>query len=328
MRDIFKKIRNKGFLGTLKALAHRIKFYAIISTKTLIDPFKRVSLYSNIRKESFQVAFPHEGGMVINLPHVSFFDIFWGFGVCTKRNIDYLSRPLCESLLRRIVFELYESGYINNNLSIVDVGCWIGDNSIVWAKYLSGANLYAIDPSQENLDYVQILARSNSINNICSVRGVCAASRGRRLGYYGSLDHTSFHNLSSDRYEESTTIDYIVGKAGATIGLLHVDVEGLELEVLKGSRAVISRDLPVIIFEQHISTERVGDIVEYLARFDYKIFMINEVLPGCALDCRNFLALPVSKGVPSLKDFIQYEGYRIGIFSAVVGGPLVELKAP
>jgi hypothetical protein len=83
--------------------------------------------------------------------------------------------------------------------------------------------------------------------------------------------------------------------------------------------------LPVILFEQHISKEKVSEVISYLKNFGYRIFMINEVVPDSDLDCRNFLALPSEKGVLKLSTFEQSDGRDLGIFSAVIGETIVEL---
>ena len=53
--------------------------------------------------------------------------------------------------------------------------------------------------------------------------------------------------------------------------------------------------------------------------------MINEVLPGCSLDCRNFLAFPARKGMPKLSAFEQSNGKKLGVYSAAIGGVLLEV---
>ena len=221
---------------------------------------------------------------------------------------------------------MYESGFISSQLSIIDIGCWIADNSIVWSQLLSKNGIvFAIDPSSENINFGKQIAKLNNIENINWVQAVCAEKEGIKLGFDGSINHTSFYSATSNNYLISSSIDSIIEDASCAIGLLHVDVEGYELSVLKGSREVISRDRPVISFEQHISKENLETISEYIKSFDYHIFMINEVLPGNALDCRNFLALPKEKGVPNLKDFKQSNSRDIDIYSAVIGPAIIEI---
>jgi|TARA_Y100000294_G_scaffold101513_1_gene94270 FkbM family methyltransferase len=308
---LINKIKSKGFFGSLKAILNRLE---------------RLSKYKNLKKNNFTVNFLYEGNAAIRLPSASIWDIFLGNGSIVNRNLDYFTRPNAEVLLRKTVFEMYQNGYLNSKSSIIDIGSWISDNSIVWSKYLSENGIVvAIDPSSENLSYGKLVAKLNNVKNIKWVEAVCAEKAGIKLDFDGSIDHTSFRQAKSDRYLVSSTIDKIVEKENIVIGLLHVDVEGLELSVLKGSENIILRDKPVISFEQHISKEDHKTVSQYLKSFDYRIFMMNEVLSGCELDCRNFLAFPSEKGIPKLKDFSQADGRNIGIFSATIGKALIEI---
>ena len=56
--------------------------------------------------------------------------------------------------------EFYKRNHKNNNVidknkNIIDLGAWIGDNSIPWAKNIDGI-VYAIDPSKENCKYIYV----------------------------------------------------------------------------------------------------------------------------------------------------------------------------
>ena len=308
---LLQKIKSKGLLGSLKAVLKRLE---------------RLSHYKNLKRNDFTVNFLHEGNVAIKLPSVPIWDIFLGNRAIIKRNLDYFTRPNAEVLFRKTVFEMYQTGYLNPKSSIVDIGSWISDNSIVWSKHLSENGIViAIDPSSENLSYGKLVANLNNVKNIKWVEAVCAEKSGIKLDFEGSIDHASFKQAKSNRYLVSTTIDKIVDKENVIIGFLHVDVEGFELSVLNGSENIILRDKPVISFEQHISREDHKTVSRYLKSFDYRIFMINEVLPGCTLDCRNFIAFPSEKGIPKLKDFKQADSRSIGIFSATIGEALIEI---
>ena len=99
------------------------------------------------------------------------------------------------------------------------------------------------------------------------------------------------------------------------IGLMHVDVEGFELSVLKGAKNIIKESMPAIIFEQHISKEDINLVSKYLKSFGYRIYMINEVLPICDLDCRNFIAIDNSIESMDLEGFSECKARGHGIFS-------------
>lgn len=54
--------------------------------------------------------------------------------------------------------------------------------------------------------------------------------------------------------------------------------------------------------------------------------MINEVLQGCDLDCRNFIALQKNKKFPKLKKLSLKDLSELGIKSATVGPILIKMN--
>ena len=288
----------------------------------------RLVNFRGLRKCGYAIDFIHEGNIVIRLPKNSWFEVVTGRGEMLSRNISYLHRPNSEALLRRLIFGLYANESISAERSIVDIGCWISDNSVVWGKLLSdGASVFAIDPSPENLSYGRKVAELNNVSNVKFIEAVCADIDGENVDFVGELSHASFEKRPEGGTMVATTLDSIIEKEGSpTIGLLHVDVEGLEISVLKGASGIIENDMPIVSFEQHISREDISEVTDFLRTYGYRIFMVNEVLPGCSLDCRNFLAFDSRKPIPDIAEFDQRIAADMGIYSAVVGGSLVEMK--
>lgn len=296
--------------------------------KLVIMRIERLLNLKNLKENNYCVTFFAEGNLKVKLPKISLWEIIvkkkW---FILKKNSDFVTRPKAEVLLRKIIYKLYQTAYISSEKSIIDIGCWISDNSIIWSKYLSeNGTVFSIDPSSKNIFYGKILTKLNKIKNIKFIKAVCSEKHGIKLSYKGSLEHTSFREIKKGTFLLSTTLDNILKDENRQIGLLHVDVEGLELSVLKGAEKIISKDNPVISFEQHISKEDFQLIYDYLKFHNYKIFMINEVLQDCALDCRNFLAFPSNKALPSFTEFKQANSRDLGIFSAVIGKSLIEIK--
>ena len=296
--------------------------------KLVLMRIERLLSLKNLKENNYCVTFFAEGNLKVKLPKISLWEIiFKKKWFILKKNSDFVTRPKAEVLLRKSIYELYQTAYISSEKSIIDIGCWISDNSIIWSKYLSKNGIvFSIDPSSKNIFYGKILTELNKIKNIKFIRAVCSEKHGIKLNYEGSLEHTNFRETKKGKFLLSTTLDNILKDENRHIGLLHVDVEGLELSVLKGAEKIISKDNPVISFEQHISKDDFQLIYDYLKFHNYKIFMINEVLQDCALDCRNFLAFPSTKALPSFTEFNQTNIRDIGIFSAVIGKSLIEIK--
>ena len=242
------------------------------------------------------VVFLAEGLEEVRLPRTGLVRRFSNNGLEVWRKQQFAARPNHEVLLRMVVHRLFVHGVVSRQTSIVDIGAWIGDNALVWARMLEApAFVYAIDPSEENIDFAQSVAKLNGIDNIRWHKAVCSDTPDQPVGYRGNLDHAKFYNSEVQRgVLRTATLDAVVGgEAAKSVGLLHVDVEGFELAVLQGATKILELSRPIVLFEGHLREhESCAQINQYLAGFGYTTFMLNEVLPGCQLDCRNFLAVP------------------------------------
>jgi len=277
------------------------------------------------------VIFRDEGGISINLPKLGFFSLLSRSGRDTISKCFVLrSRPKSEVLLRSIVYQLYRLKILDKSKSIIDIGCWISDNTIVWSAMLDPeqAKVFAIDPSEDNLRFGKFLASANSATNISWHHNVCSDIDGQELFYEGSIDHACFDKSSKHHRLSitSSTIDKLIPASHqASVGLFHLDVEGFEQLVLLGAKDVISSSLPVILFEQHITTDDFDDVARFLSQWLYKIYMINEVLPDCRLDCRNFIAFPQGVDISELLSHYDRASISSQYFPAVFGPVLIEV---
>jgi FkbM family methyltransferase len=283
----------------------------------------------HVKKLGYTASFELEGGVEIKLPKISAYDGLSksGRGKIFKVNL-FADMPLHEALLRKVVYELFQIGYINCNNSIIDIGCYIGDNSLVWSKLLKKGNVYAIEGVHDSLHFASNLARINNIDNITFINAICADIPNVPLVSSGSHGGTSFNQSSSGIGQKSTTIDEVIPlDCHGAIDLFHIDVEGFEEKVLLGSKRVIQSSRPVIIFEQHISSENVTPIIKFLEDLEYTVFMINEVLPGNRLDCRNFIAFDSKRPLPKLPNLENPKGMQNNIWFATLGPSIVRFQS-
>jgi FkbM family methyltransferase len=204
---------------------------------------------------------------------------------CYKHNIQNT-----EQKLRLLVSDMINNGILDTSKNFLDTGAFIGDNSLPWAKNIKGT-LYAIDPSSNNKKVINNIAQLNDIKNITYIQEVLSDTS-KIVSYNGDLDFNCFA-FEGDKYISTTSID-ILYKNGILkdIVLLHLDVEGLEFEVINGAIYLIKDLKPVILFEQHILNDRyILDIIKIFKDIDYLIYIIDEKA-GANIDCRNFIAIP------------------------------------
>ena len=219
--------------------------------------------------------------------------------------------PYKEPGFRSIVSHFISTGVIDRSRDILDVGAWKGDNAIPWSMQIDG-HVYAIDPSQENCQYIDTIARFNSLENCFSVR-TAISDRVETLYTNGHIDHCSFHYNAFNNYiplsqgeghtqTTATTLDILFSTE--KIGFIHLDVEGMEYKAICGALELIKRCRPVVAYEVHTTIdERVDDIARLFISLNYEVRMIDEVLENCRPDCRNCIAIPsetpfTTNGIP------------------------------
>jgi len=78
----------------------------------------------------------------------------------------FRTRPNQELFFRKISTYLINNKLIDGN--IIDLGAWIGDNSIPWAMNLNHT-VYAIDPAPQNIMYIEQMAQDNGVQNIKTI---------------------------------------------------------------------------------------------------------------------------------------------------------------
>lgn len=232
----------------------------------------------------------------------------------THENDEQFSRRVNhEVMFRKVVYECIVNNLIDINKNMIDSGSWIGDNTLVWAKLIKNGGgkgvVYAIDPSRKNKEYIESLSQLNNLDNIKCIEAAMS-DKIEELNYQGCIDHNSFiecglRPYKGDKFLRSTYMDLLHDEGHINnVDFIHLDVEGMEYKVICGGKNFIESFRPVVTFEIHLEIDKEQTLIyEYFNYIDYNIFMINEVLPGCRHDCRNFIAIPKERNIECLKKF-------------------------
>jgi len=239
----------------------------------------------------YEVIFKNDNNVLIKLIKHKFSEVF-------------KTRDNHEVYFRKIHSYLIKNKIINGN--IIDLGAWIGDNSIPWAKQLNTI-IYAIDPSKENINYINSMAIYNNIKNIKTINKAIS-DKNEIISTSDDINHCSFNDKGLGKIKiNAVTLDYLLQQNEINnISLIHLDVEGFELKVILGSLNLIKIFSPIISFEQHILTDNYLELSNLLYEMNYNIYLINEVLPGCKTDCRNLIAFPKNlKYIDKINEYLD-----------------------
>jgi FkbM family methyltransferase len=234
------------------------------------------------------IFFPNDNNSMVLLPENEFF------------NLSFKIRPYHEIQFRKIVEFLLKEGIIKEN--IIDLGAWIGDNSVPWSIMNPHKIIYAIDPSESNCNYINKIIDINNLDNLIVIPRAIS-DKIETLSTNDDLNHCTLHqDENGKRKLESTSLDILYKQNFIdNVDFIHLDVEGMEYQVLLGAENLINRFRPIIAYEVHLITDKnIDNIKKFLISINYNIYLINEELPGCNLDCRNCLALPIEKDSTNL----------------------------
>ena len=185
----------------------------------------------------------------------------------------------------------------DGKLLFVDCGCNYGFYSIYTASLSEKNEILSIEASKNTLEELIKNLNLNNLKNINFFNNAVSSVVGENVLYYESINdwessqtHKNF-KISSELTVDSITIDsllkeYFLDDYNLVIKL---DIEGNEINAIKGALEVIKKSHPLIIIEFSKYTFENLDNIDYLKNFlikyDYSIFdtnykkkNINEVL--------------------------------------------------
>jgi len=133
------------------------------------------------------------------------------------------------------------------NKDILDVGAYIGDSACIFSKY-TGKNVYAFEPCETNFKKLEKTIQLNNLKNVKGVKkGLGSQEKKEKIYFYeGSSSMAKISNAPSEEIEV-TTLDNFVKENNLEVGLIKIDTEGFEQEVLKGAINTIKTQKPALI---------------------------------------------------------------------------------
>lgn len=194
--------------------------------------------------------------------------------ILANKNDEYIGRSLlthgswCDHEIS------YMRGILTYGDTVLELGSNMGSHTMPLAKIVGQAGrVYAVEPQRLPFQTVCANVAMNSLGNVYTLHAACGAEEG--FLDIGELDPTQFQNFGGFRPKENAgnnrvrviTVDSLHLDA---CRLIKLDIEGMELEALKGSADTLNRLHPVLFFEAH--GDAVHGIAAYLKDFGYTVY--------------------------------------------------------
>lgn len=167
--------------------------------------------------------------------------------------------------------------FIVSGQSVIDIGANIGLYTRYFAKRLPDGHVLAIEPEQKNIKCLQNLKKKYS--NVMLFEGAVGNNDGT-ANFSISHNHPGDHHLSDmgEKVVAIKKIDTLVKhQFNHQISLIKIDVQGAELEALKGAEYTIKTMKPTFFIEiddKSLKRFQINhqDIFAFFERHHYEVF--------------------------------------------------------
>ena len=184
------------------------------------------------------------------------------------------------------------------NKDFIDGGACIGDSACIFEKEYNPKNIYSFEPLKSNLSAINKTIELNSLTKVIAVP----------LGL-GNKEEISTININNqdtggssilqtqDSCEqekiEITTLDKYSKKHALDIGLIKLDVEGFEWNVIQGAIETIRAQRPILLISIYHTPKEFFEIKPFLEslNINYK-FKIAKLEPNSIISEVMLLAYP------------------------------------
>jgi FkbM family methyltransferase len=167
---------------------------------------------------------------------------------------------------------------------VVDGGANMGEFAIYCAR-LGAKKVYSFEPVPGTCKILTHQIKINGLENIITVVNKALGDKNEKVtisfsedGDAGARIDSNYKSANSEIIDAVKLDDFL---GNQVVGLIKLDVEGYEEQVLNGAKSIISRDKPVLALAAYHKTtdiERLPMIIKSI-RPDYKITLHNKGEP-------------------------------------------------
>ena len=179
-------------------------------------------------------------------------------------SLKFSNKSQIEEVLLERVYTSYRDFIPTQEDTVVDVGAQYGDYAILCAGYYKVKKVYCFEPLKLNFKEIEKNIKLNKLKNI-SAYNVALGSENKMIKITYNGDMAGIGGGRTQKTYLKTLDSYRLKPT-----ILKIDVEGFEMDVLRGAIKTISKSHPKIIIETHTSKLR-KEVLSFLGSIGYKV---------------------------------------------------------
>ncbi len=140
----------------------------------------------------------------------------------------------------------------------IDVGGFVGDSAMIFEQEFCDKNIYTFEPTTYNYNRMLKTIKLNNLKRVIPInKGLGAENSKMEIGISkndglgSSIGFLKFYNTFEsnefNEFVEITTLDEFVRENKIEVGFIKVDIEGFEMEFLKGAKETICSQKPAML---------------------------------------------------------------------------------
>jgi FkbM family methyltransferase len=182
-----------------------------------------------------------------------------------------------------------------------DVGANLGYHSLIMARRAVAGRVFAFEPLPELCKVFQQNCAINGITNVHVLQQAIGASTCKvTMEETITVGQARLHPIGgpAERNRElfecnAVALDDFVAEGNPPPSLIKIDVEGAELDVLRGGRKTIGLHQPAILLETH-GADLARDVYDFFMLFNYEVFVVADSLQ--AVTTRDMMPANMNEG--------------------------------
>jgi FkbM family methyltransferase len=168
-----------------------------------------------------------------------------------------------------------------HNRDFLDCGGYIGDSALIFEREFNPRKIYSFEPDPSNYNLFLENIKSKNLKKVIPIRE--GVGEKTCVLKYHTLGRQSFASESGNAEMKVVSIDDFVSERNLSVGLIKIDVEGTELDVLKGAKKSIKEFKPILLIGIYHNPEEFFGTKTYIENlipdYKFKIKHLCDFLP-------------------------------------------------